>query len=81
MAVLAWGVYNRTRAYVRLAIFAFLANGVVQLGPGFVALPRWIQIGLTGGILFGGGLLALFKREELIRTRTKLSESWKEWGA
>jgi hypothetical protein len=81
VAVLVWAIYKRTRAYVRPAIFAFLANGVVQLGPAFVEMPRWIQIGLTGGTLFGGGLLALFKREELIRTRTKLSEGWKEWGA
>jgi hypothetical protein len=81
IATLAWGIYHRTRAYVRLAIIAFLANGIMQLGPGFVALPRWIQIGLTGGILFGGGLLALFKREELIRTRSRITEQWKEWGA
>jgi len=80
LVALAWGIYRRTRTYVRLALFTFLLNGVVQLAPGFADLPRWIQLGLTGGILFGGGLLALFKRDELIQTRTRVSARWREWG-
>ena len=80
LVALAWGIYRRTRTYVRLALFTFLLNGVVQLAPGFADLPRWIQLGLTGGVLFGGGLLALFKRDELIQTRTRVSARWREWG-
>jgi hypothetical protein len=51
----------------------------VQLGAGFVDLSRWVQIGLTGGILFGGGLLALSKREQLLATRERFTKTWREW--
>jgi len=58
---------------------ALIANAIAQLGPGFVELPRWIQLGVTGGILLGGGLAALFKREQILATRQRLTEEWRQW--
>jgi len=74
-----WGVRTRSRGYVQLGVIAIIANAVVQLGPGFVDLPRWIQIGLTGIILFGGGMAALFKREAILETREKITQEWRSW--
>ena len=78
LAAFTWGIYRNTRMYVQFGFFAFILNAVVQLGPGFVQLPRWIQIGLTGSILFAGGLLALFQRERIMQARSRLSERWGE---
>jgi hypothetical protein len=58
---------------------ALLANAIVQFGPSFLELPRWVHIGLTGIILLGAGLLALFRREKLLETRKRISEEWKQW--
>ena len=74
-----WGIRTRSRGFVQVGVIAIIANAVVQLGPGFVDLPRWIQIGLTGIILFGGGMAALFKREAILETRKKLTEEWRRW--
>ena len=79
LLALGWGIYTRSRGYVQLGILALFFNAIVQLGPGFMELPRWIQIGLTGSILLGSGLAALFKREEIITVRQKLSEDWRKW--
>jgi hypothetical protein len=81
IAVIVWGVRKHSRDYVRYGSIAFLANVVVQLGAGFVNLTRWMQIGITGGVLFGGGLLALSKREQLLAVRERLSKTWREWEA
>jgi hypothetical protein len=56
-----------------------IANAIAQLGPGFVELPRWIQIGVTGGILLGGGLVTLFKREQILAARQRLTKEWRQW--
>jgi hypothetical protein len=79
LLALGWGIYTRSRGYVQLGILALFVNAIVQLGPGFMELPRWIQIGLTGSILLGSGLAALFKRDEIITVRQKLSEDWRKW--
>jgi hypothetical protein len=75
----AWGVRIRLRGYVQVGGLALIANAVVQLGPAFVELSGWIQLGLTGVILFGGGMVALFKREEILAARRRLAEEWREW--
>jgi hypothetical protein len=77
---LAWGINSRCRCYVQVGGLALIANAVFQLGPGLMDLPRWIQIGLTGAILLGGGLVALFKREEILSTRQKLTDGWRQWN-
>lgn len=74
-----WGIRTRSRGYVQLGVIAIIANAFVQLGPGFSNLPRWVQIGLTGIILFGGGMSALFKREAILETRKKITEEWRSW--
>jgi len=79
LVALGWGIYTRSRGYVQLGIIALFINAIVQLGPGFMELPRWIQIGVTGSILLGGGLAALFKREEILTARHKLAEEWRQW--
>lgn len=79
LAALGWGIYTRSRGYVQLGIFALFINAIVQLGPGFMELPRWIQIGVTGSILLGGGLAALFKREVILTARHNLAEGWRQW--
>ena len=75
-----WGMRTHCRCFVQVGGFALIANAVVQLGPGFIDLPRWIQIGLTGAILLGGGMAALFKREQIINTRRRLTDEWRQWN-
>ena len=79
LAALAWGMRIHTRGYVQLGILALVANAIAQLGPGFVELSRWIQLGVIGGILLGGGLVALFRREQLLATRKRLVDEWRQW--
>ena len=79
LAALAWGVRTRSRGYVRLGGLSLAANAIAQLGPGFVELPRWVQLGTIGGLLLGGGLAALFRREQLLAARTRLREEWRRW--
>ena len=78
---LGWGARTRSRGYVRLGGWSLIANAIVQFGPAFADLPRWIQIGVTGSILLGGGMAALFKREEILATRQKLTQEWRQWQA
>lgn len=75
-----WGIFSRCRCYVQVGGLALIANAVVQLGPGIISLDRWIQIGFTGIILLGGGLFALFKREEILSTRRKVTDGWRQWN-
>ena len=79
LAAIGWGVRTRSRGYVSLGTLALVANAVAQFGPAFVELPRWIQLGLTGGILLGGGIAFLVRREEFLRTRRALTEEWRRW--
>ena len=74
-----WGIYKHLRGFVQLGIIILFVNAIVQFGPGFVDLPRWIQIGVTGTILLGGGLAALFKREEILSIRRNLTDEMKSW--
>jgi hypothetical protein len=79
LAALGWGIGTRSRGYFQCGALALIANALVQLGPGFVDLPRWLQLGVTGGILLGGGLAALFKREQILAARHRLTEEWRQW--
>ena len=81
LASVGWGFRTRLRLYVQLGALALIGNAIAQLGPGFVELPRWIQIGGTGGILLGSGLAALFKREQIFVARQRLAEEWRQWQA
>jgi hypothetical protein len=79
LAALGWGIGTRSRGYVQCGALALIANALVQLGPGLIELPRWIQLGVTGGILLGGGLAALFKREQILAARHTLTQEWRQW--
>jgi hypothetical protein len=79
LASIIWGIWTRTRCFVQIGGLALILNAIVQLGPGFVELPRWIQIGVTGIILLGSGLVALFKREDILTTRRKFTDEWQQW--
>ena len=79
LAAIGWGVRTRSRGYVSLGTLALVTNVVAQFGPAFVELPRWIQLAVTGGILLGGGIAFLVRREELLRARRALTEEWKSW--
>jgi hypothetical protein len=81
LAALAWGIRIHSRGYVQLGVLSLVANAIAQLGPGFVELPRWIQLGVIGSILLGGGLVALFQREQLLASRQRLTEEWRQWEA
>jgi hypothetical protein len=81
LAALAWGMRIHSRGYVQLGVLALVANAIAQLGPGFVELSRWIQLGVIGTILVGGGLVALFRREQLLATRKRLTDEWRRWEA
>jgi hypothetical protein len=80
LVFIALGVRMRSRSYVQLGGLALITNAIVQLGPGFIDLPRWVQIGVTGGILLGGGLAGLFKREEILVGGRKLRDDWRQWN-
>lgn len=75
------GVRGRSRAYVQLGLLALIVNGIVQYGPAFANLPRFVQIGSVGSTLLILGMLALFRREQLISTRDALRNEWREWHA
>jgi hypothetical protein len=79
IAAIAWGVWRHLKRCVQVGGVALLANGVAQLGPALVELSGWIQIGLTGTILLAVGMLALLKREEILATRQRLTEEWRQW--
>ena len=79
LAALAWGMRTHSRGYVQLGVLSLIANAIAQLGPGFVELSRWIQLGIIGVILLGGGLIALFQREQLLSTRKRLTDNWRQW--
>ena len=76
---IGWGVRRHLKRFVQVGGVALLANAIAQLGPAFAELSGWIQIGLTGTILLGGGMLALLKREEILAARQRFSTEWREW--
>jgi len=79
LVAIGWGVRLHLRRCVQVGGLALLANGIAQLGPAFVGLSGWIQLGLTGAILLGVGILALVKREEILATRQRLTQEWGQW--
>ncbi|UCC54413.1 MAG: hypothetical protein JSV68_10685 [Anaerolineaceae bacterium] len=79
VAAFAWGMTQRVRCYIQIAALALVANAVVQLGPGFLELHRWIQIGVAGGLLLGIGLIALFRREAILAARQKAADGWRQF--
>jgi len=81
LVALGWGIRIRSRGYVQLGVLSLVANGIAQLGPGFVNLSRWLQIGIIGAILLSAGMVALFRREQLLATRRRLTEEWRRWEA
>jgi hypothetical protein len=80
VVAIAWGVRRHLKRCVQVGGLALLANAIAQLGPAFIELSGWIQIGLIGALLLGSGMLALFKREELLATRQRLTTEWGKWG-
>jgi len=76
---LGLGIRIHSRGYVIVGGLALVANALVQFGPAFIELDRWIQIGVIGSLLLGGGLLALFRRDQIITTRRRFTEDWKKW--
>ena len=76
---LGWGIRTRSRIYVQAGVAALLVVAVAQLGPAFIELPRWVEVGIIGSLLLGGGLVALFRRERIVTTRKNLSNEWKKW--
>jgi hypothetical protein len=79
LLALGWGIWRRSRGYVLVGLLSLIVNALTQVGRAFVDMPRWIQIGVIGVILLGGGLVALFRRAEILRARQRLTETWKEW--
>lgn len=76
---IGWGIKTQSRGYVQVGGIALIANALIQFIPSFLEWSRWMQIGLTGGILLSLGLLALFKRENILTTREKIAAEWKSW--
>jgi hypothetical protein len=79
LAAIACGIRFHSRVFVQLGVLALIVNAVAQLGPAYVELPRWIQLGSIGAILLGGGLVALFRREKLLAARKRLTDEWRLW--
>jgi hypothetical protein len=79
LAAVAWGMRTHSRGYVEVGALALIANAIAQFGPGFIELPRWVQLGSIGTILLGGGLAALLRREQILATRRALVGEWRQW--
>jgi hypothetical protein len=78
-AAIGWGVRWHLKRCVQVGGVALLANAIAQFGPAFVELSGWIQIGLIGALLLGGGMVALLRREELLAARQRLTTEWGKW--
>jgi hypothetical protein len=76
---IGWGIRTHSRIYVQAGGLALLVLAVAQLGPAFIELPRWVEIGIIGSLLLGGGLLALFRREQIVAARKNLTDEWRKW--
>ncbi|MCB0019656.1 MAG: hypothetical protein KDE09_17820, partial [Anaerolineales bacterium] len=73
------GIRAHSRHYVLAGGVALLATTLAQIGPAFIDLSRWAQLGITGTILLAAGLLALFRKEQLLATRRRLASEWRQW--
>ena len=80
LAALAWGVRIRSRGYVQLGLLSLVANGIARFGPAFARLDQWVQLAVIGSLLLGGGLAALFRREQLLAARRRLIDEWRQWA-
>ena len=80
LVVLIVGLGGRSRSYVLIGLAGLVINGLAQFLPAFGELPRFIQIGLIGTILLGGGLLALFVREQILNVGRSMRLHWQDWG-
>ena len=78
---MAIGLRFHSRHYFLAGTFTLLASAVVQFGPAFIDLSRWAQLGISGTILLSAGLLALFRREQILQTRQRFTEKWQQWDA
>ena len=76
---IAWGMMKEVRCYIQVAGLAIGANALYQLIPLFWQLDRWIQIAITGGLLLGAGLLALFRRETILHARQRATGEWRRF--
>lgn len=76
---IGWGIRYRSRIHVSIGGLALFANALVELGPAFVSLPRWIQLGITGSLLLSGGLVALIQRQRLLEAHRRLADRWRCW--
>ncbi|HUN22517.1 MAG TPA: hypothetical protein PK299_05210 [Anaerolineales bacterium] len=79
LIALVWGIRSHSRIYFQLGLLSLVLNGITQFGPSFVELPRWFQLGSIGLILLSGGMVALFRREQLLKVRTQIANEWKQW--
>lgn len=79
LAAMGWGYRTRSRGYMRWGGLALIADAFAQFIPAFVEYPRWVQLGLTGSLLLGAGLAALFKREQILMMRKQITEEWRRW--
>jgi hypothetical protein len=79
LVTIGWGVRMHLRRCVQVGGLALLANGIAQLGPAFVDLSGWIQLALVGAVLLSIGIVALVKREEILATRQRLTQEWRQW--
>jgi hypothetical protein len=80
VAAVALEVRNRTRYCCQLGGLALLVNALVQLGPAFLEFSRWTQIGATGALLLGSGLLGLLKRDQILQMRRQVTDEWRQWN-
>jgi hypothetical protein len=80
MVAIGWGIRQKSRGYVQFGAIALITTAIVQLGPSFAALDRWIQMGSIGFLLLVMGLVALFRREEVLETRQKITQEWRSWN-
>jgi hypothetical protein len=76
--VIGFGI--RSRSYILIGLVSLILNGLVQFLPAFAEFPRFIQVGFIGIILLGGGLIALFLREEIIGIGRRARLHWQGWG-
>lgn len=73
IAALYWGIRTKTRGYVQLSILSLLGNGIVLFWFGFANLDKWLQLSVVGLLLLAIGLVALFRREQVLSAMQELN--------
>lgn len=73
LVALVWGIRTRTRGYVQLAILSLLGNGIVLFWFGFANLDKWLQLSVVGLLLLLIGLVALFRREQVLSAMQEMN--------